>query len=80
MACVQAFVGDGDAPLELEHLLGTSPPSGGRRAAGAGAAGGSGGGGANRVFKAKSAWLAERERLMAEWGEWSISGLVLASD
>jgi hypothetical protein len=25
-----------------------------------------------------SSWLAERERLMVEWGEFSISGLVLA--
>ena len=28
--------------------------------------------------KVKSSWLAERERIMAEWGAFALSGLVLA--
>ncbi len=30
------------------------------------------------VRRRKSAWLAERERIMAEWGAFALSGLVLA--
>ncbi len=36
------------------------------------------GGTGGTTFKAKSSWLLERERLMAEWGDYALSGLVLA--
>ena len=78
--------GDGQAlPLEGQAVAG-----GGRRRGGGRGGGGGGGGGAgaaaapaasgpSRTVKLKSGWAAEREALMAAWGQFGISGLVLAS-
>ncbi|KXZ44959.1 hypothetical protein GPECTOR_60g737 [Gonium pectorale] len=71
--------GDGLAlPLEGQAVpLPRSRARGGGAGGGGGGAGGASGGG--RPAKLKSGWAAEREALMADWGQFGISGLVLAS-
>ncbi|EFJ41558.1 hypothetical protein VOLCADRAFT_98468 [Volvox carteri f. nagariensis] len=82
--------GDGEGsglPLEGQAvaLPRSSGGRGGARGGGGGGGGGTshagGGGGhtSSRVTKLKSGWAAEREALMAAWGQYGISGLVLAS-
>ncbi len=62
----------GGQALPLEGQAVPLPRSGG-------GGGGGGGGRSSRLPKLKSSWAAEREALMAEWGQFGISGLVLAS-
>ncbi|KAG2431766.1 hypothetical protein HXX76_009262 [Chlamydomonas incerta] len=76
--------GDGQAlPLEGQAVAGGGRRRGGGRAAAgggrAGAAAGAAASGPSRTVKLKSGWAAEREALMAAWGQFGISGLVLAS-
>ncbi|GIL89173.1 hypothetical protein Vretifemale_16985, partial [Volvox reticuliferus] len=86
---VQDDDGDGSAlPLEGQSVL--LPRNRGRGGVGRGGGdnhgkgrGGNGSsssaGGGTRPVKLKSGWAAEREALMAAWGQFGISGLVLAS-
>ncbi|GLC33798.1 hypothetical protein PLESTM_000112500 [Pleodorina starrii] len=72
--------GRGGAALPLEGQA-VALPHNRRRAAGggSGSGGGRGGGVRGAAGKLKSGWAAEREALMAAWGQFGISGLVLAT-